>query len=390
MIIHFGKKSKPGRSRIQLVLLFSGKLPMKVDVFKIPQSAPDDLTGLMELIQTQVINPATIVAVMGKTEGNGCVNDFTRGFAVATLKQYLVEHIGEQLTNQIVFVMSGGTEGVLSPHLTVFTRQTTELSGSPHFGLAIGVYHTRPFTVAELGTLAMVEEVANGVQQAIASAGLIPDEVHLVQIKCPLLTAARNAASTSSITQDSYKSMAYSRGASALGVAVALGEIAMADLSNADICNNYEFYSAVASTSAGVELQNCEILVLGNSPHSYSDYTIGHSVMHHALDTQAVKEAIANATRTSSAMTVTKTDDEAIAPNIIVNVFAKAEADPTGKILGCRHTMLDDSDISHTRMARAVVGATVASVVQDPMIYVSGGAEHQGPPGGGPIAVICR
>jgi cyanuric acid amidohydrolase len=24
------------------------------------------------------------------------------------------------------------------------------------------------------------------------------------------------------------------------------------------------------------------------------------------------------------------------------------------------------------------------------MIYVSGGAEHQGPPGGGPVAIIAR
>ena len=74
----------------------------------------------------------------------------------------------------------------------------------------------------------------------------------------------------------------------------------------------------------------------------------------------------------------------------LVNVFCKAEADASGQIMGCRHTMMDDSDISHTRMARAVVGAVVASAVQDPMIYVSGGSEHQGPAGGGPIAIVGR
>jgi hypothetical protein len=31
-----------------------------------------------------------------------------------------------------------------------------------------------------------------------------------------------------------------------------------------------------------------------------------------------------------------------------------------------------------------------ASVVGDPMLYVSGGAEHQGPAGGGLVAVIAR
>lgn len=74
----------------------------------------------------------------------------------------------------------------------------------------------------------------------------------------------------------------------------------------------------------------------------------------------------------------------------IVNVFAKAGADPAGYILGRRHTMLDDSDISHTRMVRAVVGSAIAAQVQDPMVYVSGGSEHQGPPGGGLVAVIAR
>lgn len=167
--------------------------------------------------------------------------------------------------------------------------------------------------------------------------------------------------------------MAYSRAASALGVAVALGEIELEQLSSADICSNYSFYSSVASTSAGVELQNCEILVLGNSHHSTSSFVIGHSVMQHALDANAILQAI-----NSTGQPVDQ----------VVNVFAKAEADPSGLTLGRRNTMLDDSDISHTRMARAVVGAVVASVVQDPMVYVSGGSEHQGPPGGGPVAAI--
>ncbi|MBE9108031.1 ring-opening amidohydrolase [Nodosilinea sp. LEGE 07298] len=345
---------------------------MKVDVFKIAQSGPDDLSGLAELIARQRLDPKTIVAVMGKTEGNGCVNDFTRGFAVATLKRYLQDLIGDALADKIVFVMSGGTEGVLSPHLTVFTRQIQGLAGPTQPGLALGVSHTRDFAMDEIGTLTMVQVVAAGVKDAIAAAGLTPAAVHFVQIKCPLITAARHT--QAAVTQDSYKSMAYSRGASALGVALALDEVQLDQLTSADICHNYSLYSAVASTSAGVELQNCEILVLGNASDSHSHYRIGHSVMAHALDVAAVNRAIASAGGQDNAQ--------------IVNVFAKAEADPSGQILGHRHTMLDDSDINHTRMARAVVGAAIASVVQNPMIYVSGGSEHQGPPGGGPIAVI--
>ena len=69
-------------------------------------------------------------------------------------------------------------------------------------------------------------------------------------------------------------------------------------------------------------------------------------------------------------------------------LLAKAEPPRSGRIRGFRHTMLDDSDIAATRHARAAVGGALASLVGHGEIYVSGGAEHQGPDGGGPVAVI--
>ena len=342
---------------------------MKVQVFKIPQNSPDDLSYFDQLVQSRQLDVFKIVAILGKTEGNGCVNDFTRGFAIQTLKSY----IGSQTSKaeEIVYVMSGGTEGVLSPHLTVFTRQPSRPEEPQRLSLAVGVSRTRDFLPEEIGTLTMVKTVATAVQEAIADL-VAPEQVHFVQIKCPLVKAVSRH---SAAQNDSYKSMAYSRGAAALGVAVALGELAWEELSADDICSNYSLYSAVASTSAGSELKNCEIMVLGNSPQATSEYIIGHSVMQHALDVGAVQAAIAQTGQP---------------PQQIVNLFAKAEAATSGYILNRRHTMLDDSDINHTRMARAVVGAVVSSVIQEPMVYVSGGSEHQGPSGGGTIAAIAR
>jgi len=77
-------------------------------------------------------------------------------------------------------------------------------------------------------------------------------------------------------------------------------------------------------------------------------------------------------------------------PTQLVNLLAKAEAAPSGKIRGTRHTMLDDSDINATRHARAAVGGVLASLVGQTALYVSGGAEHQGPAGGGPVCVIYQ
>ena len=116
--------------------------------------------------------------------------------------------------------------------------------------------------------------------------------------------------------------------------------------------------------------------MLGNAPSS-SDLVIGHDVMEDAIDATGVSRALASAGWAGAAERV-------------VGVFAKAEASPSGQIRGRRHTMMDDSDINHTRHARAVVSAVIASMIGDPMVYVSGGAEHQGPPGGGPVAAIVR
>jgi cyanuric acid amidohydrolase len=52
--------------------------------------------------------------------------------------------------------------------------------------------------------------------------------------------------------------------------------------------------------------------------------------------------------------------------------------------------MLDDSDVGSTRHARAAVGGLIGGLAGTGAVYVSGGAEHQGPSGGGPIAVIAR
>jgi cyanuric acid amidohydrolase len=81
---------------------------------------------------------------------------------------------------------------------------------------------------------------------------------------------------------------------------------------------------------------------------------------------------------------------DAIDASRIVNVLAKADPSPDGMVRGWRHTMLDDTDISATRHARAAVGGVIAGLTGCPALFVSGGAEHQGPPGGGPVAVIAK
>lgn len=248
---------------------------------------------------------------------------------------------------------------------------------------------TRDFLPEEQGTMAVVEECRRVTLELMKKAGITdPADVHFVQIKCPLLTSERIEDAKSRghevVTHETYESMGFNRGASALGVALALGEIPEGSVANETICNDWTLYSKVASTSAGVELLNCEIILMGNSVDFDSNYTIGHGVMMDAIDLSAVVDSLVNA-----GMAVDKIPTEEQQKKV-VNVFAKAEASSNGYVRGRRTTMHTDSDINHTRHARAAVNGVIAAVVGDPMVYVSGGAEHQGPDGGGPVAAIIE
>ncbi|MET3906161.1 cyanuric acid amidohydrolase [Bradyrhizobium sp. S3.3.6] len=366
---------------------------ISVGVFKIATRGPGDVSGLMSLIGSGAIDPTSILAILGKTEGNGGVNDFTREYAVAALCAALAPKLGltpHEVEQRIAFVMSGGTEGVLSPHITVFTRQEVPARPAGISGkrLSIGMAQTRDFLPEELGRSAQIAETATAVKAAMADAGIADAaDVHFVQIKCPLLTSERVEAAAArgnkTATISAYSSMAYSRGASALGVAVALGEVA-SDISDDVVLRRYDLFSKVASTSSGIELMHNVVIVLGNSASSVSEFEIGHAVMSDAIDSAAVMSALKSVGLDVDLGTTPQPGRE------LVNIFAKAEASPNGSVRGFRHTMLEDTDISSTRHARAAVGGLIAGLAGTSAVYVSGGAEHQGPAGGGPVAVIAR
>lgn len=321
-----------------------------------------------------------------KTEGNGGANDFTRGFATLALSLLLARHLGippEEAAKRVAIVWSGGTEGVLSPHATIFTHSA---QSSPASGprLTLGVAVTRDFAPEEVGTMAEVCEVAAAVKRAQAEARIESSrDVHYVQVKGPLLTPAAiadaDARGARLVTRDPNGSKAFARGATALGVALGLGEIVAAELSDEVIARRMDLFSSVANTSAGGELRNGEVLLFGNSPAAGGDLRIGHAVLRDVIDAEGVRTALRNAGMPA------ESDVDRIAA-----VFAKAEAPPTGLLRGRRTTMLSDADINYERHARAALGAVIASVTGDAAIFVSGGTEHQCAPGEALIAAIVR
>ncbi|MFF0308409.1 ring-opening amidohydrolase [Streptosporangium sp. NPDC004379] len=360
-------------------------MPEPIEVRKVAIESVTDASGLARLIDDGVIEAHRVLAVIGKTEGNGGVNDYTRILADRAFREVLAAK-GHPSPESVPLVWSGGTDGVLSPHATVFaTTADAEPGDEPR--LSVGVAMSDVILPEDIGRPAMIEKVAAGVREAMKTAGIDdPADVHYVQTKTPLLTLAtiEDARSRGKevVTDDTGASMDISNSTTALGVAVALGEIEMPSADR--IHRDLSLYSSVASCSSGVELDRAQIVVVGNVRGIGGRYRVGHSVMRDALDADGIWAAIR-----SSGIELPERPHPSDLGGRLVNVFMKCEADPSGRVRGRRNIMLDDSDVHWHRQIKAAVGGVAASVTGDPAVFVSVAAVHQGPSGGGPVAAIA-
>ncbi|CAB1276106.1 ring-opening amidohydrolase [Candidatus Nitrosacidococcus tergens] len=296
---------------------------MKIEIYRLSMENPGDAQGLQQLLDNNLIKASQIVAIIGKTEGNGGANDFTRALATHAITAVLSKALNmpsSEVINRIAIAWSGGCEGVLSPHMTVFTRDIS----------------------------------------------------------------ANNPNPSDDKREDPNLSKKYARGAMALGVAIGLKEIPKNAVTNESIAHDMSLYSSVASTSAGGEINSCEVVVFGNSPTSTSQYRIGHATLANVTDIDGVRAAIR-----SAGLNIHAEATEAEVQKIAA-IFAKADAPIHGVLWGQRTTMLSDADIHYERHARAALGAVITSVTHDSRIFISGATEHQCALGYAPIAVIVK
>jgi len=364
-------------------------MPEAIEVRKVPIHSVADAGELAKLIEGGVLEADRVIAVIGKTEGNGGVNDYTRIIADRAFREVLVAkgtRTAEQV-RQVPIVWSGGTDGVISPHATIFATLppgVAQPSDEPR--LTVGYAMSERLLPEDIGRVAMISKVAAAVTEAMAKAGITDvADVHYVQTKTPLLTihTIRDAKSRGKTvwTEQTHESMDLSNGCTALGIAVALGEIEMP--TDADVMHNRELFSAVASCSSGVELDQAQVVVVGNARGIGGRYRIGHSVMQDALDADGIWAAIKNA-----GLELPERPHPSDLAGRLVNVFLKCEASQDGVVRGRRNAMLDDSDVHWHRQIKAAVGGVASAVTGDPAVFVSVSAAHQGPDGGGPVAAI--
>jgi len=359
---------------------------MAVEVAKVELKSVQDASGLEERILAGQFTADQVIAVIGKTEGNGGVNDFTRLLADHAFRRVLLKH-GKRSETEVAtipMVWSGGCDGVITPHATVFARNDRK-GTADKLRLVIGTAMSAELKPEDIGRPRMVEIVADGVKAAMKNAGIEdPKDVHYVQTKTPLLTIdwvedAKRRGKT--VACEVHDSMGVSNGTTGLGIAVALGELPMPRAEQ--ICKDLDLYSSVASCSSGVELTRAQIVLMGNRAGAGGRYRIGHSVMKDALDIDGIYAAIKNAGL--------DLPERARAEDLkgrLVNCFIKSEADHRAKLRGRRQIMLDDSDVHHHRHSKAAVGGVAAAAIGDPAVFVSVDAMHQGPHGGGPVIAI--
>ena len=195
-------------------------MPDAIEVRKVPIHSVADASELANLIDDGHIRADRVIAVIGKTEGNGGVNDYTRLIADRAFREVIAAKGSRSMdqVRQIPIVWSGGTDGVISPHATVFATlpgEDAEPTDEPR--LTVGFAMSEQLLPEDIGLIAMVEKVADAVKVAMDRAGITdPADVHYVQTKTPLLTihTIRDAKSRGKTvwTEHTHESMDLSNG----------------------------------------------------------------------------------------------------------------------------------------------------------------------------------
>jgi cyanuric acid amidohydrolase len=364
---------------------------------------PSDVSELARLFEEGVVEAQDVIAVVGKSEGTGLGKDTGRETADRAIKEVIARHLGvpvEEVTDRLCMILSGGSPGVITPHVAVFSRRedgsqppVQEASSAPQPRLVAGLAHSAEIAPEEVGRMGQITKVSTAVANAVADAGLEnPADVHLVLVKAPSLTAegifGAQARGLDTVTHDlsigPEGAICYSNDASALGVALALGEVAEEDVHDDMVRRDFSVYSDVSITSSGGEKTHAEVLVLGNAAGATSALRIGHRSMTSIIDATAVEGAL------RSAGIEVVCGDTRSASKDLVYALAKMILPATSELDGRRITLLDDQLGYH--VAKAMGGFLLASATGRTEVFVSGGEfnSHQGPPNGNPLAVIVR
>src|SRR5256886_5249230 len=169
----------------------------RVDMFVCPSATPADTSGLQALADAGKIKPDNLVALVGKTEGTGAHDDWGRVWADVALREWTADFLGvpiPEVAKHVIFVLSGGCAGVITPHIAAVTREWVDMAEARNNGekrLVVGRAGSDAIAPEEVGRMGQIRKVAEATHKAMEDAGLTdPKDVHLVMVKVPGLTVA--------------------------------------------------------------------------------------------------------------------------------------------------------------------------------------------------------
>lgn len=330
---------------------------------------PGDASALAAAIADGRLLREGLRAVLVKTPGNGLTNDHSRTLALRSIEAALGAGPPPML------LASGGTEGVAVPHMVVLGEGPARTQPGRRPGMALGLGEGPVVPAGGHAGLPMARAAAAALEAAMSAAGIASTEdVDLVLLKAPLPTPLAFAG-----TEDAYGALkGRTRGAAALGLAAALGEIPWSAVKARP---DPALHARRALVAAGTDTARPQALAIGRAAGWGGRLAARCGMLDDMLDAPGAA-AILGQLGLKAAPQLGPADRARLR-----GVIVKGEM--PALLRGARPAALDDSDIHPNRHFRAALSGMLGGLLGDARIFLSGGAEHQAPPGGVLLAVIA-
>ncbi len=360
---------------------------MTTNVTCFDMAGAGDVSSLERWLESQPLARLRRLAVFAKTEGHHSPNDFSRDLLKLKLDE-LFMRLG--ITDRALSMLAIGSEGVGSPKGFAFAdfADPPETPGAAPVApgtanrnaparLALGTARSDTVPIADIGTLALVDRVAETARAAMRDAHLAPDQVRLLMIKSPLLAARHPAATPANST------MHRGRGISALGGGVALGEVDRNRLTEESITRDLSIYAKHVQGITGAEITRIEVIAMGNRPGAGGDLRIATTHTRDILDQRSIRALLAKEGFQFDAF------GELLDGNRIEALIAKTMVAEDCMVRGSR-TIVYTSSWAPESHIRAAASGVLGSLLGHLRFFVSADSVHQAPEGGGVTTVVFR
>jgi cyanuric acid amidohydrolase len=176
---------------------------------------------------------------------------------------------------------------------------------------------------------------------------------------------------------------AHAKAVGGLGVGIALGEVPRRAVTQRRIGADASLFCRRGMVFSGAEVDYCEVVVLGNRPGAGGDLVVHSTQVADVLDARSVRAVLLRAGCGLDPL------GEVTGRDRVVASFLKVGLAPHGQLRG-RRTAILNSHLDADKHLRAAATGLVGSLLGTTATFISAGALHQAPPGGGVYACVVR